>query len=169
MRHSSPLSQPSASPASPLRVGPSSRPDSALNSSENHHETHLNLSLHSSSSHHHNVTGQSSPDAKSGSNPERRKSDDLNNIDDDGDGDDDVEPFVGRAQYLSTNLILITNYNGDTQVSIPSTFFLDFLLRMYFVQFFSNYSLALKFFCRKNIRAKAACKMLMKLTTGHCR
>ena len=122
MRHSSPLSQPSASPASPLRVGPSSRPDSALNSSENHHETHLNLSLQSSSSHHHNVTGQSSPDAKSGSNPERRKSDDLDNIDDDGDGDDDAEPFVGRAQYLSTNLILITNYNGDTQAVVDDHF-----------------------------------------------
>jgi len=34
-----------------------------------------------------------------------------------------------------------------------------------FVQIFSNYSLALDFFWRKNICVKAACKKLMKLTT----
>jgi hypothetical protein len=40
-------------------------------------------------------------------------------------------------------------------------------LRKCFAQLFSNYSLSL-YFCRKIIGAKAAPKMLVKLTTGQC-
>ena len=61
---------------------------------------------------------------------ERRKSlvvgddvagDDVDSGDNIGEEDED-EPFVGRAQYLSTNLILITNYNGDTQSVVEDHF-----------------------------------------------
>jgi len=43
---------------------------------------------------------------------------------------------------------------------------LTFLVPKFFAQLFSNYSLALKLFSSKEIGKKAACKMLMKLTTG---
>jgi len=42
----------------------------------------------------------------------------------------------------------------------------DFFVQKYFGQLFSSHSLALKIFWHHNIGAKAAHKMLMKLTTG---
>jgi hypothetical protein len=89
---------------SPNRAA-TSRPESAIETSSEIHP-------------HHSTSQQPSPELKPLSN-DRRKSDDLEN--DECDADDD-EPFVGRAQYLTTNLILITNYNGDTQTVVDNHF-----------------------------------------------
>jgi len=53
-------------------------------------------------------------------------------------------------------------------VSISPTIYKQFFsVRKCFEQLFFSYSFGFVIFCQKNIGAKTACKMLVKLTTGH--
>jgi len=54
----------------------------------------------------------------------------------------------------------------DMMIRCPYQHFMcAFFVQKCFAQLFSNYSFGFAIFWRKNIGAKAACKMLMKLTT----
>ncbi len=55
--------------------------------------------------------------------------------------------------------------DNKNQVSISSTFYSKIFVQKFFVQLFSNYSLALYFFGERISMQNAARKMLMKLTT----
>ena len=66
--------------------------------------------------------------------------------------------YIKAAHRTLMKLILGVNFTKILQGA--------FFAQKCYAQFSSAYSLALQFFSRMNIVKKAACKMLLKLTTG---